>query len=274
MFKIITTVAVMAIGFASSAIAGDKINTMQYTKSGGQADRMITYVEKALGDRFGERIVVDNCAAAKKILENSSTPVLTAWMSELQANQADGSAGACALDQSNFQGYLAAAPWSVCHRTDNTQATLDYLRTGNIRVGVWQSGFYGPQFEAFMNAINPNAKVIPYKKGSQYRAALAAGELDFSISTMAKDGETCPIVLAQEVTGDAVTTGEKFAPNAPYNVNAYSYFLAGTAGLKGDFVGMTHASQAWADRRDNRYHPFLERNWNEREHQWSHLMGK
>ena len=38
-------------------------------------------------------------------------------------------------------------------------------------------------------------KMIPYKKGSEYRAALAAGELDFTITTMGKDGEICPIVF-------------------------------------------------------------------------------
>lgn len=262
MFRTIFTSAIAGLTMISTAYAGDKIDVIQYTKAGAQADRMITYVQESLGDNFGQRIVVDNCAAAKKIMSSTTNPTVVAWMTELNNPQADGTPNTCALDDDKFVGYLAASPWSICHRTDNAAATLDALRNDEIRVGVWRSSYYNAQFEAFLNAVNPNAKMIPYKKGSQYRAALAAGELDFSISTLGKDGETCPVVLSTTTEGSAqaTITANELAPGAPYAVSGYNYTLwaANMDGVDIDLLETVYASDAWANRKDNRYFPFME----------------
>jgi len=261
MFKTIFTSAIAGLAMISSAYAGEKVDVIQYTKAGAQADRMITYVQESLGENFGKRIVVDNCAAAKKVLSNTSNPTVVAWMTELNNPQADGSPNTCALADDMFVGYLAASPWSICHRTDNAAATLDALKTGDIRVGVWRNAYYNKQFEAFLKAMNPNAKMIPYKKGSEYRAALAAGELDFSISTLGKDGETCPVVLSTTIEGSAqaTITASELAPGAPYAVSGYNYTLwaANMDGINIDLLKTVYASNAWKNRKDSRYHPFM-----------------
>lgn len=261
MFKTILTTAVAVLITISTAIAGEKIDVIQYTKAGAQADRMITYVQESLGDRFGERIIVENCAAAKKVLLSTKNPTVVAWMTELNAPQSDGSASPCLLDDSMFIGYLAASPWSICHRTDNASATFDALKTGDIRVGVWRSAYYNKKFKEFLTAMNPNAKMIPYKKGSEYRAALAAGEIDFSISTLGKDGETCPVVFNTTVEGSsgAIALAKDLAPNAPSSVMSYNYTLwaVNMDVVNNNLLQTIYGSDAWANRKDNRYFPFM-----------------
>jgi len=241
----------------SISFAADKIDVLQHTRAGGLGDRMVTYIADALGDQFGERIVVDNCAAAIQYMKKAKNPVITAMPFESMADQNDGSKNACAIDKKHFIEMYASSPWSVCHRSDNTAATIDALRTSKVRIGVWQNGFYGPRFIKFMEAINPNAKVIPYKKAKMYRAALVAGEIDFSISTVAKDGESCPVILNDKVIGDAEMTAAELEPKAPYNVLGYSYFFAG-ANIKGtDIPAIVFSSDAWKNRRDQRYDVFM-----------------
>ena len=245
------------LSFTSFAYAEEKIDIIQFGKTGAQGDRMITYIADSLGDQFGERIVVDNCASGKDVLMQTDRPTVIAWYNELQAPQADGSPNPCALSKNEFLGYLAGAPWSICHRTDNSQATIEYLKTGNIRVGTWQSGYYAPRFDSIITAINPNARIIPYKKGSEYRAALAAGEIDFSISTIAKDGETCSVILAPEITNEAQIRGIDLAPDNQHAILSYTYFLAGVNmdNINIDILDNLYSSEAWANRRDDRYFP-------------------
>ena len=50
-----------------------------------------------LGDQFGEKIVVDNCAAAIAYLKKAKNPVVTALPFESMAKQNDGSKNACAI---------------------------------------------------------------------------------------------------------------------------------------------------------------------------------
>lgn len=241
----------------SIAFASSKVDVLQYSRAGGLDDRMVTYIADAMGDQFGEKIIVDNCAAAVQYLKKTKKPTITAMPFESMAKQADGSKNACAIDKKYFIQMYAASPWSVCHRTDNEAATIQALRNSDVRVGVWQNGFYGPRFVKFMEAINPNAKVIPYKKAKMYRAALVAGEIDFSISTVAKDGESCPIILNDRIVGDAEITASDLEPKAPYSVLGYSYFFAG-ANLKGfDVPAKVFSSDAWKNRRDQRYNVFM-----------------
>ena len=241
----------------TSALSADKVDVIQYSRAGGLHDRMITYVADSLGDRFGERIVVDNCAAAIQYLKKTSRPTVAAMAFESMAKQNDGSKNACAIDKKHFVQMYAASPWSVCHRSDNPAATISALRNDDVKVGVWQNGFYGPRFVAFMKAINPKAKVIPYAKAKMYRAALVAGEIDFSISTVAKDGELCPVVLNDKLVGDAEVTAGDLEPKAPYSVLGYSYFFAGANLANIDIAKVVFTSDAWKNRRDQRYGPFM-----------------
>jgi|TARA_R110001592_G_scaffold55490_3_gene169496 tripartite-type tricarboxylate transporter receptor subunit TctC len=275
MLKIILTSALAGLISISIGYADNKVDVVQYSKPGGQADRMVTYVQDSLGDNFGQRIVVDSCAAAKKVLMNTDNPTVVAWMTELNSPQSDGSPNPCKLDDNMFIGYLAASPWSICHRTDNADATIDALTSEKIRVGVWRSAHYNKKFNDFLVAMNPDAKMIPYKKGSEYRAALAAGELDFTITTMGKDGEICPIVFSAttEDSVQATMVASQIAPDAPNTEMTYNYTLWGVNmdSVNMDLISEVHASEGWKNRRDNRFFPYLATS--SVEVQFNHMMG-
>ena len=66
MKKILLTImtTLFLVTSASVSFAADKIDVLQHSRAGGLGDRMVTYIADALGDQFGEKIVVDNCAAA------------------------------------------------------------------------------------------------------------------------------------------------------------------------------------------------------------------
>ena len=275
MFKTILTSAIAGFIMITTGYADVKVDVVQYSKPGGQADRMVTYVQDSLGDNIGERIIVDSCAAAKRVLTNTTNPTVVAWMTEMNAPLADGSPNPCKLDDEMFIGYLAASPWSICHRTDNADATIDALTSGKIRVGVWRSTHYNKKFNDFLVAMNPDAKMIPYKKGSQYRAALAAGELDFTISTMGKDGEICPIVFSSTTEGSTQATiiAGDIAPDAPNTEMTYNYTLWGTNmdDVDMDIISEVHSSESWKNRRDNRFFPY--QSTSSRQAQFNHMMG-
>ena len=119
MFKTILTSAIAGFIMITTGYADVKVDVVQYSKPGGQADRMVTYVQDGLGDNFGQRIVVDSCAAAKKVLMNTDNPTVVAWMTELNSPQSDGSPNPCKLDDNMFIGYLAASPWNRQCRRNN-----------------------------------------------------------------------------------------------------------------------------------------------------------
>ena len=126
---LLTIIATLFLAVSPSiSFAADKIDVLQHTRAGGLGDRMVTYIADALGDQFGERIVVDNCAAAVQYLKKAKNPVITAMPFESMAKQNDGSKNACAISKKHFIEMYAASPWSVCHRSDNAAATIDALQ--------------------------------------------------------------------------------------------------------------------------------------------------
>ncbi len=70
--------------FSFNAIALEKINVIKHSRPGGLIDRLNVTLSEALGERFGVFIEVANCVAAKKVMENSKQPVITAWPTERQ----------------------------------------------------------------------------------------------------------------------------------------------------------------------------------------------
>ena len=72
---LLTIIATLFLAVSPSiSFAADKIDVLQHTRAGGLGDRMVTYIADALGDQFGERIVVDNCAAAVQYLKKAKNP--------------------------------------------------------------------------------------------------------------------------------------------------------------------------------------------------------
>ena len=235
------TVAAMAM-FTSVAMAGDKINVVKYSRAGGLTDRMNENIAAALGDNFGEFIQVKGCAAAKKVIESSSTPTVAAWQTEYLVKD-----GKCSVDENLFQGSLASAPYYICHMADNAQAAdVNFFKNGDIKVALWDSAFWSVPQTDFIQSVNPKAKVITYKS-KPFKTALPSGEVDYKMSTIPKDGEACVAVLGE--TGEGIPSGKSFGTDSNFAELGYMYSIVGTAEVQ----KTVHSSDAWANRKDTKY---------------------
>jgi len=253
MFKKLLVVAVAcATLLGANAFAADnKIDVVKYSRPGGLTDRMNANIAAALGDRFGEFIQVKGCGAAKKVIMNSNRTTVAAWDTQYFADQSDGTDGPCSVPEKNFLGTLANAPYYVCHMAENTTASIEHLKTGNVKVAVWDSAFYAVPQEQFINSINPAAKVIRYKT-KPFKTALPSGEVDYKMSTIPSSGEKCIVVLGN--TDEGLVTGKSLSPDSPFAEFGYSYTVIGNVPFnKAQFMNNILNSTAWAERKDQKY---------------------
>ena len=249
------TIGLFVTALATPAFA--QTDTILYHKPGGLNDRLLTIIEASLGDDFGQRITMENCAATKEYLSTASNPTLTLWSPELQFQTEDGSPNPCAASDDMFVGTFAAAPFMICHRADDSQASsLDHLKSGNIRLGAYFSKYNMVPLSAVMSSLNPNSTVAPYKSQKTYRPALQSGELDYIITTSMKDGEKCVATLGENPHDGLPTVNSMI--DHPFNVFTYTYTIIGTNIADPDsIIPNVHASDAWANRQDQKYVPFL-----------------
>jgi len=224
--------------FSFNAVAVEKINVIKHSRPGGLIDRLNEIIALSLGERFGEFIEVPNCVAAKKIIENSDTPILTAWPTERQAVGQP-----CQVDDNFFISTYSNSPYHITYFKDNKKASnIDHLLTGEIKIGVWDSAFwYKPQKE-FIEAMNPNAKVIRYKS-KPFRTALASGEIDYKMVSFPGDD---PVI--------AVLDGKHFLKDHKFANMGYSLLLFGNFEFNVDLI---YDSDAWQDRRDITHKPWM-----------------
>ena len=242
MKKIITIIMLTLIGLLPSANASDKIDVVKYSTAGGLTDRMNDIIAESLGDKFGQFVNVNGCAAAKRVIENSENPTVAAWSVEYLAED-----NSCLVDREYFKGTMASAQYYICHMSDNKKAaTMDYFRKGNIKVAVWDSAFWSVPQTDFVMSANPKAKVIRYKS-KQFSTALPSGEVDYKMSTIPKDGETCLIVLGD--TGEGIATGKSLGTESKFSELGYAYVIVGTE----DVQDTVHNSEAWTNRKDTKY---------------------
>jgi hypothetical protein len=199
-------------------------------------------IAESLGDKFGQFINVKGCAAAKRVIENNENSTVAAWSVEYLAE-----GNSCLVDREYFKGTLASAPYYVCHLSDNEKAaSMDYFRKGKIKVAVWDSAFWSVPQTDFIMSANPEAKVIRYKS-KQFKTALPSGEVDYKMSTIPKDGESCLIVLGE--TNEGIVTGKSLGTTSKFSELGYAYVIVGTENVQ-DTV---HESNAWTNRKDTKY---------------------
>jgi hypothetical protein len=243
--------------FAFNAFAEDKIDTILHARPGGLIGRSTDLVESALGSRHGERIVVKNCAAAVAYLNTTDVPTIAVGYSDMMV---DSDTNPCAVDSDNFYGYLAAAPMSLCTRTENADKAIDLINSG-IQINIAYANY--PWISLMINNLieesGINALAVPYKSSKTYRAALAIGEVDFMISSFQGDGESCPIVLDNVLSGDATVLGKDLFPNSPTASDfLYSTYLFGAnIDHNKELVDMIHSSDAFKNRTDQKYTPYM-----------------
>lgn len=217
--------------FSFNAMAIEKINVIKHSRPGGLIDRLNEIIALSLGERFGEFIQVPNCVAAKKIIENSTTPILTAWPTERQAVGQP-----CKVDDKFFISTYSNSPYHITYFAGNDKASdINYLLTGEIKIGVWDSAFwYKPQSQ-FILDMNPKAKVIRYKS-KPFRTALASGEIDYKMVSFPGDD---PVI--------AILDGQGLMKEHKFSNMGYSLLLFGNI----DFdIREIYESDAWEQRRD------------------------
>jgi len=224
--------------FSFNAIALEKINVIKHSRPAGLIDRLNVILAEALGERFGVFIEVANCVAAKKVMENSKQPVITAWPTERQFGGQP-----CTVDNKYFISTYSNSPYHITYFSSNEQAAdINHLRTGDIKIGVWDSAFwYAPQKE-FILSLNPNAKVIRYKS-KPFRTALASGEIDYKMVSF--PGEDSVI---------AIMDGESLLPEHKFSNMGYSLLLFGNINVN---IESIYESDAWANRRDVTHQPWM-----------------
>lgn len=254
MKNIIIAAVVASFGVVSQAVAED-IDTLLFSRPGGLVGRTMDVVEGALGDRHGERVVLKGCAAAIEYLKNTDRPTITAAYPDMQA----GENNPCAVELETFHGYLGASPFYLCVREENKEGAVDRLMNDDVLIGYADWSWIRQQTNRLVAEINPNAKAVPYKNSKAYRAALAAGEIDFMVSSLGKDGEYCPVILAPELQNDATVTGGELVPNGVVAKNfSYSTYLIGAnIPNDGEIQSIVLDSDAWANRVDSRYEAFM-----------------
>jgi hypothetical protein len=242
-------IAFTMLFFATMAYAETKIDLVKHTRPGGLNDRMINVVAEALGDRFGKFIETSNCLQAKKVLENSKTPVATVWSSQTEHGSQP-----CNLDDSMLLSTFTNSPYHITYFAENKEASLEHLKTGkDVKVGLWDSNFWSAPQRQFLIDLNPNIKTIRYKS-KPLRTALASGEIDYKVlSFPGKD----PVLAALGENDYGVITGQDLLPGHPFADLGYQYLLVGV-GIDIDLASTVFESEAWANRRDTTHKPYLQ----------------
>ncbi len=235
MKKFIFTFIVFVFCFNAYA---EKINVIKHSRPGGLIDRLNILIAESLGDNFGEFIEVPNCVMAKKIMESSKTPVLTAWPTE---RQADGQP--CKLSEDYFVSTYSNSPYHITYFKDNKKAEdINYLLNGDIKIGVWDSAFWYPPQKEFILSLNPKAKIIRYKS-KPFRTALASGEIDYKMVSF--PGED-PVI--------AIMDGETLLPEHKFSNMGYSLLLFGNFRYNMEQI---YSSDSWKERRDQTHQPWM-----------------
>jgi hypothetical protein len=254
MKNIIIAAVVASFGVVSQAVAQD-IDTLLFSRPGGLMGRTMDVVEGALGNRHGERVVVKGCAAAIEYLKNTDRPTIAAAYPDMQA----GENNPCAVELDTFHGYLGASPFYLCVREENKEGAVDRLMNDDVLIGYADWAWIRQQSNRLAAEISPKVKAVPYKNSKAYRAALAAGEIDFMVSSLGKDGEFCPVILAPELQNDAIVTGGELVPNGVVIKDfSYSTYLIGAnIPNDGEIQSLVLGSDAWSNRVDNRYEAFM-----------------
>jgi len=229
----------VAFLFCTNAVA-EKIDVIKHSKPGGLIDRMNEVIAQSLGDNFGEFIKVENCVQAIKVIAKSKAKVLTAWPTEREAENSP-----CNLDNKFILSTFSNSPYHITYFESNTQAAdLNYLKSGEeVIVGVWDSNFWAPPQTKFLQAINPNIKVVRYKS-KPFRTALASGEIDYKIVSFPGND---PVL--------AIMNGETLLPEHEFSNMGYSMMFAGNFDYNVRYV---YESKAWEQRKDVTHMPWLQ----------------
>lgn len=251
---IIATV-LSGLAFVSSAQAEEKIDIILNGKPGGLVSRMVDIAESSLGDQFGERLTMKGCAPAVEYIKNTNKPTIAIGWPDMQV----GEDNPCSIPKEMFYGYLGASSFSLCVKDENKEGAIDRLKNDDVIIGYSNWSWIRHQSEIMVPEINSKAKAVPYKNSASLRTALAAGEVDFSITTTSGDGEWCPVILAPDLADGAIATGKDLFPNSKIAGNfAYSVYLLGAnIPQNKDLANLILASDAWKNRKDIKYKDYL-----------------
>ena len=241
-------IVLSAILLMTTNVFAGTIDVIKHSRPGGLNDRMNEVIANALGEQFGEFITVENCAQAEKVLKATKNDTVTAWPTEREYGDQP-----CNLDDSFFISTFSNSPYHITYFAGNDEAAdLNFLKTGKaIIIGVWDSAFWSAPQTAFLQALNPNIKVVRYKS-KPFRTALPSGEIDYKVVSF--PGNDPVIAVLGENNYNAIT-GNELLPGHPFADMGYSFLLAGN--VKFD-VAKIYESDAWANKKDTTHKPWMQ----------------
>ena len=233
-------ILILLLLLISTTAYAEKIDVIKHSRAGGLIDRMNEVIALSLGDKFGKFIKVENCVQAKKIIEQAEGKVLTAWPTEREV-----ASSPCNLDNNFLLSTLSNSPYHITYFTGNEEAAdLQFFLSGeSVIVGVWDSNFWAPAQTEFLQALNPNIKVVRYKS-KPFRTALASGEIDYKLVSF--PGED-PVI--------GVMNGESLLPEHKFSNMGFSMMFVGNFSYS---VSSIYQSDAWKKRKDVTHLPWLE----------------
>ncbi len=241
-------IVLSAILFVATNTFAGTIDVIKHSRPGGLNDRMNEVIANALGKQFGEFITVENCAQAKKALANTAEQTLTIWPTEREYGDQP-----CNLDDSFFISTFSNSPYHITYFAGNDEAAdLNFLKTGKaIIIGVWDSAFWSAPQTAFLQALNPNIKVVRYKS-KPFRTALPSGEIDYKVVSF--PGED-PVIAVLGANDYNAITGNELLPGHPFADMGYSFLLVGNLDYN---VSLIFKSDAWNKRKDVTHKPWMQ----------------
>ena len=232
-------ILILILMLMGTTVCAEKIDVIKHSRAGGLIDRMNEVIASSLGDRFGKFINVANCVQAKQILEKTKTPVLTAWPTEREE-----SGSPCNIKDDLLISTFSNSPYHITYLHGNEQAAdINFLKTSeSVIIGVWDSNFWAPAQTEFLQAINPNIKVVRYKS-KPFRTALSSKEIDYKLVSFPGND---PVL--------AIMDGKSILPEHKFSNMGYSMMFAGNIPYD---VEKVYSSDAWRNRIDTTHKPWL-----------------
>jgi hypothetical protein len=147
------------------------------------------HVHESNPELFAEVEKVESCSAVANIFDTATEPTIALFDPVLEGISADSKCRDL-MTADNFITTHGNAYMHICSKKDSGK-DLDYLLTGNAKVGYSSSSLYTLLLQNNLNAVKSNATAVPYASINEYTAALEIDEIDFVYSTKYDENMNC-----------------------------------------------------------------------------------
>lgn len=188
------TIFVMATIFMLSVLnvasASEKIRLISQYGPGGVFYGALEAISKIDDEKFASRVErMGSCAEIANYARKTEHPMITTW--EVQGTFQRGNHPCNLVSGESFVTLIGQAYWNFCRLPESENKNAIHELMGDVRVGV----FEGPQYriiaDTLLEGIGSSGVSVPYASVSDYKAALAVGEIDYILTTMDESNMEC-----------------------------------------------------------------------------------